>query len=440
MNEEREQIQETVPEVDTAFMQEEIKTPPVSRRQLLRRLGELAFIGAVFGTVACIIFVLIEPLINHLLYPREETVQEITLPEETAQEELTPEEMQEKDREKEEELLREEISRILSQEPMDATEYQRVYGGMRALAAEHRSSLASVTVTSAEGDWLDEENRRRSGSVGIVIGKSSARIRVAVLRQGLSSEDHIEVQFAEGVRAEAQILGRDAQTGIIVLGISTEGMTKEELAGITAAPLHEGAPEDLAGVPVIAVGNPAGADSVSYGVITGASETLPFYDAAYTQLVTDIYGSTGASGFLLDLSGEFVGIIDMAHKRGDMPNSLTAMSISQLKSLFSALSQGRNRVYLGIRAADVPDQIRKDQSMPEGVYVSGLAEDSPARDSALQSGDLITAVNDKNIRTCAELEQSLYDLEEGQNVALRIRRRNGNAYTDMTVSIQAGQW
>lgn len=434
------EIPEQVEEVDTSFMQEEIKTPPVSRRQLLRRMGELAFIGAVFGTVACIFFVLIEPLMNHLLYPQEETVQEVILPEETAQEELTPEEMQEKDREKEEQLLREEIDRVLSQTPMDATEYQRVYGGLQALARERSSSLATVTAISAEGDWLDVENRRRSGAVGIVVGKSSKRIRVAVLRQNLSADDKIEVQFAGGVMASGEILGKDAQTGIAVLGVSTEDMTKEELAGITAAPIHEGPAEELAGQPVIAVGSPAGAQSVSFGVITGASGTLPLYDASYVQITTDIYGSTGASGFLLDLDGRFVGIIDMAHRRSDMPNSLTAIDLSQLKPLFTALSDGRVKAYLGVQAADVPPEIRKEQSMPEGVYVSGLAADSPAMNSALQKGDLISAVNDQQISDCAGLEQALYGVEAGQNVSLRIRRRNGNAYTDMTISLEAGAW
>ena len=443
MDEEKREIPEEVQEIDTGFMREEIKTPPVSRRQMLKRLLEMAVVGAVFGAVACIIFLLLEPLINRALFPQEETtVQEITLPEETAQEELTPEEMQEKEREKEEEetarreaLIKEEIDHVLAEMPMDPSEYQRVYSGMKKLADEKRGSFVQVSVIRSDTDWLDSVYEQKGNVSGAVISKNSGEIEVLVLRTGLAQEERIEVQFNGGVTAEAHLLGEDRETGISVLGVSPEGMTKEQLAGITAAALSDTQPDDLTGVPVIAVGNPAGVGSMAFGVINGTSAHLDLYDADFQQLTTDIYGSSSASGFLMDLDGQTVGIVDMKHKRSDMPNSLTALSIAQLKPLITALSKGQTKVYLGIRGTDIPEAVRKEQDMPNGVYIAGTATDSPAMNSGMQTGDIITAAEGKEISCYADLIPVLYELEPGQSAGFEIRRKSGNGYQTMTLTV-----
>ena len=61
-------------------------------------MGVVALLAAVFGTVACLFFLLLEPGINRMLNP-EEKVTGVTYPEEKPEDELTPEEMREKEEE-----------------------------------------------------------------------------------------------------------------------------------------------------------------------------------------------------------------------------------------------------------------------------------------------------------------------------------------------------
>ena len=57
---------------ETDFLKETIKQRPLNRRKLLRRTIITAAMAVVFGTIACLTFLLLEPVISNRLYPEEE--------------------------------------------------------------------------------------------------------------------------------------------------------------------------------------------------------------------------------------------------------------------------------------------------------------------------------------------------------------------------------
>ena len=77
---------------DIGFLQEEIKKRPRNRKKMMRQMMTIAIMAAVFGAVACLFFLLLEPIFTRMLYP-EEAVTGGTYPEDTEIEELPPEEM-----------------------------------------------------------------------------------------------------------------------------------------------------------------------------------------------------------------------------------------------------------------------------------------------------------------------------------------------------------
>ena len=62
---------EASPLANTEFMREKIKQRPINRKKLLRRTIITVSLAAVFGLVACITFLILEPVINNALYPEE---------------------------------------------------------------------------------------------------------------------------------------------------------------------------------------------------------------------------------------------------------------------------------------------------------------------------------------------------------------------------------
>ena len=74
------------------FMIEKIKQRPINRKKLLRRTVITASMAVIFGLIACVTFLVLEPVISNWLYPEvEEEPQTVVFPEDP--EEMLPEEM-----------------------------------------------------------------------------------------------------------------------------------------------------------------------------------------------------------------------------------------------------------------------------------------------------------------------------------------------------------
>lgn len=75
---------------DFEFLQEKIKERPINKRRLLKRTIITASMAVLFGLLACLSFLLLEPVLNNWLYPEEEP-EVVTFPQE--QNEMLPEDM-----------------------------------------------------------------------------------------------------------------------------------------------------------------------------------------------------------------------------------------------------------------------------------------------------------------------------------------------------------
>ena len=75
---------------DSDFITETIKQRPINKKKLLRRTLITAAMAVVFALVACLTFLLLEPVISNWLYPEEEP-EPIEFPEEV--DEMLPEDM-----------------------------------------------------------------------------------------------------------------------------------------------------------------------------------------------------------------------------------------------------------------------------------------------------------------------------------------------------------
>ena len=93
--------------------------------------------------------------------------------------------------------------------------------------------------------------------------------------------------------------------------------------------------------------------SLCYGNITSAGNAIRLPDSSYKFMTTDIYGSAGASGILINLRGQVVGIIDMSNNPADLKNLVSAVVISDLKRVVQSLSNDKDIAYFGVYGADL---------------------------------------------------------------------------------------
>ena len=398
------------------FMHEEIKKRPMNRRKLLRRARETSLIAILFGTVSCIVFAILLPVINNILYPSENTAQTVMLPEENPYEELTPEDMVENERKVEQQ--------------------KRISSALQELASESSGMIAAVSAISSDMDWFNDSYENKNTVSGLVTKKSAEGIFILVQSRRISDAQRIMVTFKDGTETEARIAGTDEVTGLTMLNVPLVSVPVGGRALIREAKMGSSVGPIITGAPVIAIGSPTGTPgSVTYGNVTGADNSLDILDNDLCLLTTDIYGSGDATGFLINLDGEVIGMIDMRYRDNSVPNMLCAVGISELRPVIRRMEAGRTKAFLGINGIDVTPEISKANDIPTGVWVKNVEDDSPAMAAGIQKGDVITGFGKTEILHMAGLIVQLENAEPGQNVILHIMRRNGGSFEEVQVPV-----
>lgn len=430
------------------FLREKIKQKPVNKKKLLRRTIITAGMAAVFGIVACLTFLILEPVINNWLYPEEE-VKEVQFPEETIGEEMNPEDMLTEEAIEEEaeqaELESEQIQQIqqevLSQVTFGLEEYQTVYDELAALTKDVNRAIVTVTGVTSDVDWFNNPYESEAVASGLIVANNGRAMLILVSMNNIKNADKIVVTFCDQTRADAEVLRKDVSTGFAILSVSLQSIEEDTLDVITIANFGSSNAANLAGTPVMALGSPMGTSgSVCYGIITSSGTTIDHVDSAYKLISTDIYGSRNATGVLVNLKGRIVGIIDNSYNGNDRGNLLSAYGISELKRTIAKMSNNQDRAYLGIHGTDVPQEASLESGIPLGAYIKEIEMDSPAMTAGIQSGDVITRIGDEEITNYNELLNVLYNSEPEDTITIILMRQGMEAFQKMEVEVTLAKW
>lgn len=430
---------EYTPSVQSDFLREKMKQRPVNKRKLLRRTIITAVMAVVFGIVACLTFLILEPVINNWLYPPEEA-KEVQFPEETITEEMNPEDMLTVEEPEEEtppvELVDEQIQELLSQVNFGLEEYGNVYDELSALAKNVSRAIVTVTGVTSDVDWFNNIYESEAVASGVIVANNGRAMLVLVNMNNIKNAEKIVVTFCDQTQADARVVQRDASTGFAILSVSLMAIGEETMDVITIATLGSSNTGNLPGTPVMALGSPMGTSgSVCYGIITSSSTVIDQVDSAYRLMFTDMYGSKNATGVLVDLKGMVVGIIDNSYNSSDRGNLISAYGISELKRTIAKMSNNQYRAYLGIHGADVPLEAILESGVPRGAYIKEIEMDSPAMTAGIQSGDVIVQINDTEIATYSELLNELYNSSPDDVVTMTLMRQGIDSFQEMKVTV-----
>ena len=379
-------------EIDARVVKEQIKQRPVSKKKFFRRTMMTAFLAVVFGAVACAVFLYLEPYISQALYPPQVPVQ-VSFPEE-GQDEITPQEMMIDDAAIRSAETEEAVSQAVSQIQMSTSQIkQEIRAELQAemvsqaaaseetaesqepeeadpadIAAQARKSLVTVAGIRSGYDWAGDVYESSGKTSGVIVADNGEELLILSGARQLIGAERIQVTFADGMSCDAGIKSRDTLTNMCILKVARGEIPETTLEAVEPAVLGSSLRNDLIGRDVIAVGSPMGTQgSVAFGIITNASLALGITDSNYTMMTTDIYGSTQASGVLLDTQGEVIGWISMIYNRSDMPNLISAVGISELKTLIERMSNAMPLVTIGVNATDVPQSVSEAQGIPLGA-------------------------------------------------------------------------
>ncbi len=444
------------------FISEKIKVKPVNKKKLIRRTIITISMAIIFGLVACVTFLVLEPVISNWLYSEEELqTQIVRFPED--KEEMSPEEMlaenlptespeptpvptptpEPEQGEGEETVVlgEEQIQDILSQVTFDLDHYKEMYGALSEYIEELRRYMVTVTAVTSNIDWLIGEQESRNQCSGVIISENGMELLILTDYSNIMSGARLLVTFYDDSQVEAQLKQHNSATNLAVLSVALDELS-EEIKGEEELPIaHFGysGGKGLVGTPVVALGSPMGTNnSVGYGIVTSSNTVLSTVDRNYKLILTDISGSQNASGVLFDLQGQVIGIITNNKTSSDMRNLISGYGITELQKIVEKTSNASAIAYLGIRGVDVPKEANEELGIPFGAYVEELDMDSPAMRAGIQRGDVIVYVDDKSVSGFNAYSNILMQMEPGQTVTVTVMRQAQEEYKEMEFSIELG--
>ncbi len=429
------------------FIREEIKARPINRKKVLRNTLLSAGSAVVFGLVACAVFALLLPLFTRLIRTDkpEEVKEPITFDVGTVYEEMNPEDMLVKALEPETEidlskydfLEEEQIKELISSVKFSLADYQDLYRTLAAIADEASKSLVKVSASAGESDWLNNYFETTIEEAGVIAAEDASNIYL--IAEIPSSKEQITVTFYNGIQARATIIMEDDQTGLCALSVPLNSINNATKNAIKTATFGSSSTKSVVGAPVIAIGSPLGNyNSVDYGVVTSNTSYAYVPDGYYRVVTTDIYGSQKASGVLINLTGNVIGIISSKFSTSEMSNIVSAIGISELKSTLENLINARNIGYLGVKGADVPKELKSENKAPDGAYIFEVELDSPAMNAGIQSGDIITSVGKVSTLNMFYLVSALKNLSPDTNVTVTVYRSVQGVYREIKFDITLG--
>jgi serine protease Do len=274
--------------------------------------------------------------------------------------------------------------------------------------------------------------RQNSLGSGFVIDEAG---HILTNRHVVEGAEEIEVEFPDGGRFPATVVGRDARTDVALLKI-------EATPPLTVLPLGDSDRMDP-GEWVIAVGNPFGfSNSVTVGVVSyrGRPLTLGTQGTSVAMLQTDASINPGNSGGpLLNLAGEVVGINTLMVTRG-LPQSAGvgfAVPINVARSILPQLREtGRVvRGWLGAAVQPLDQELAQTFGLDEarGAVVSDVAPGSPAQRAGLQPGDIVLSVDGRPVEDARALSDAIAALQPGTKVQVRVRRQGADRTLPVTL-------
>lgn len=420
-----------------AFIKEKIKQKPINKKRLCRQGIYTAGLAVLFGVVASFIFTMMCPMMENWLHPREDPT--ITFPgdELATEQELEETETEVPATELPTEDLQQQTETIVEKE-LELSDYQMLQNKIYAIGKEANRSVVTVTGVVSDTDWYNNSYESEGQACGIIIGDNGSELLILTEHKVVMDAEDISVTFIDDVTVAASLKKYDGNTGIAILAVNmalVEDATRERISYAVLGNSLMIAQGNIA----IAIGSPLGTNySIGTGNITSLGNVIQTTDITYSIFTTDIVGSSNSSGVLLNLNGEVVGLVMQAYNGSGDDNTLTAISVSELKQVIEMLSNGKDIPYLGLKAVTVTDKIAADYDIPKGVYIKEVLLDSPALEAGLQSGDVIVEMDGDEIFTIEEFEEKVLSLEPGEVIEIAVNRQGMNEYVRVDCSVTAG--
>jgi serine protease Do len=230
----------------------------------------------------------------------------------------------------------------------------------------------------------------------------------------VQSADNVQVTADDGKTYTAKVIGTDPRTDLALIKVDGDNFPFVNLAGNSPR----------VGDWVLAVGNPFGlGGTVTAGIVSARGRDIgagPYDD--FIQIDAPVNkGNSGGPTF--DVDGNVIGVnTAIFSPSGGSVGIAFAIPADTVKSVVAQLRDKGSvtRGWIGVQIQTVTPDIADSLGLKQatGALVSEPQKDSPAAKAGIQSGDVITTVDDTPVHDPRELARKIGTMSPGATVKL----------------------
>ncbi len=416
--------------------------------------------GLLFGAIACASFIWLYPKISPLMQPMGSadggTVDPtITLPTYAQPEETTEEETEEPSEgisetdstgapedlsPSQQAWIQGLIQQMMQSHKVDLNDLNTYAKAMSDLYDKMEKSLASIV---AEDEMLDPLYQEQNAACGMIFSKLDQTREVYILTtmETLERGSALFVKFT-GISTyyEATVKGQDELLGLVVLSVQFSEDNAKQFQNVQ--PIELGNNYLIKPMsPVFAVGEPLGKQgSVAFGTILRIDRDLVTYDTVFRMFYADIMLPESGTGFLMNTEGKLIGIISKKYADESMQGYLSAIGTEEISRFLSNMANGITSSYFGIMGQNVTAAVSEQTGMPQGVYVTEVAQGSPAYLAGISNGDVIVAISTGEVTKMSQLMDACASKRlPGESVIITVMRKGKTEYKQLEFTVTLGQ-
>lgn len=311
------------------------------------------------------------------------------------------------------------------------------YALLSETATDFNSSVVTVSGVVKGVDWFDNPSELADATYGLIIAKTEKNLFLLTAYNRISDAASIRVAFSNKETFEAKLHGYDKETNLAVLSIALEDLSEDLRKSAKSVVLGDSY-RATPGTPVLALGSPNGMTySMDFGMVSSKASDQYVTDNKLEVFRTSMSAAEKGEGVIVDLDGRVLGII--THRQDKETDFCTAIGISRLKGMIEKLVNKEPRASLGIIANDIPEGVKESISVPNGIYISKVNNNSAALDAGLKTGDVITKFNGQDVNSVILFNNLLTACQPKDKVTLSIVRTSKADEREMEVEVTLGK-
>ena len=295
------------------------------------------------------------------------------------------------------------------------------------------------------GPFYNSEQYAEGAGSGIIVSKTDDELLILTNNHVIEGAEELSVQFVNEKSVDATVKGTSERKDVAVIAVKMSSLDAETIESIKIATLGD-SNELKVGNGIIAIGNALGyGQSVTTGVVSALNREVTIDDTTTKMIQIDAAINGGNSGgALLNSNGEVVGINSAKYSSEVTSSSPTiegmgfAIPISDIKDLITSLMNGeedKSDGTIGVEGYMVTEDQSEAYGMPVGFYISKIVEDSGADKAGLEIGNIITGIDDKEVKNFSDIRDVIYSKKKGDKVKLRISYTSGRSYKEKDVEV-----